>query len=60
MLFRPDGAPVTVTAGCVEGDLGSGNGAVYLTNGDRDLAIVLLPLGTHRVMSLDRATGSWK
>lgn len=60
VLFRPDGTPVTVTTGCVEADLGSGNGAVYLTNGDRDLAIVLLPLGTNRVLSFDRATGSWK
>ncbi|MCH2171182.1 type II secretion system GspH family protein [Myxococcota bacterium] len=50
VLFEPDGLPRPFTpTGCVVGEVGSGAGAVYLSNGRRDYAIVMGPLGTTRV-----------
>ena len=49
VVFTPQGLPVSATAACATGGPGSGAGAVYLTNGNRDIAIVLTPLGTVRV-----------
>lgn len=49
VLFRPDGIPVGFSAACAQGEAGSGGGTVYMTNGDRDYAITLSPLGTPRV-----------
>jgi len=60
VLFRPDGTPVAIDAGCNTGTVGSGNGAIYFTNGDRDQAVVLGALGEVRVHSYDRANGAWK
>jgi prepilin-type N-terminal cleavage/methylation domain-containing protein len=53
VLFRPDGVPVSFsfsggTCGQI-GGTGSGGGALYVTNGERDYAIVLSPLGAVRV-----------
>jgi prepilin-type N-terminal cleavage/methylation domain-containing protein len=53
VLFRPDGIPVSFgfaagTCGQIAGT-GSGGGALYITNGKRDYAIVLSPLGGARV-----------
>lgn len=64
VLFRPDGVPVAITAACVQGQVGSGGGGIYLTNSNgagsgRDYAVVLSPLGVPRVHSFDRATGAW-
>jgi type II secretory pathway pseudopilin PulG len=59
VLFRPDGTPVAIDAGCNTGTVGSGNGAIYFTNGDRDQAVVLSALGTPRAHSWDRANGVW-
>jgi prepilin-type N-terminal cleavage/methylation domain-containing protein len=64
VLFRPDGVPVAFTAACVLGQVGSGGGGVYLTNGaggasGRDYAVILSPLGVARVHSFDRASGAW-
>ena len=57
--FRPDGTPVAIDAGCNAGTVGSGNGAVYFTNGQRDYAVVLSALGGVRTHSWDRAKGTW-
>jgi Tfp pilus assembly protein FimT len=57
--FRPDGTPVAVDSGCNTGPLGSANGAIYITNGERDQAIVLSALGGSRVHGWNRATGQW-
>jgi len=63
-LFRPDGIPVRF-----EGQLGScgtigatalGGGAFYLTNGTRDYAVVLTPMGGVRVHVWDGLAGAWK
>jgi len=53
VLFRPDGVPVPFafaagTCGEIAGT-GSGGGALYVTNGERDYAVVLSPLGSVRI-----------
>jgi len=60
VLFRPDGVPVGVTDGCVPGATGSGGGAVYLDNGQREYAVVLTPLGTVRVSPWEQGGGTWQ
>jgi type II secretory pathway pseudopilin PulG len=57
VVFRPQGVPLSATAACAIGAAGSGAGAVYLTNGERDFAVVLTPLGTVRVHSW--SGGGW-
>jgi prepilin-type N-terminal cleavage/methylation domain-containing protein len=59
VVFAPDGIPYGFDAGCNRGDVGSGNGAIYLTNGRRDYAVVLSPLGTVRVHSWEQGAGQW-
>lgn len=60
VLFRPDGIPVTFDAGCNPGPVGSGAGAVYLSNGRRDYAVVLSPLGGVRVHAWDPSQVAWR
>ena len=43
-----------------EGAIGTGAGAVYLTNGARDYAIVLSPLGGVRVSAWDGSLNQWR
>ncbi len=59
VLFRPEGAPLSFTPACATGAVGSGGGGAYLTNGNRDAAVVLTPLGSARVHLFDRANGNW-
>lgn len=61
VMFRPDGIPVGFNAACAAGQLGTGAGGVYGTNTQRDLAVVLSPLGGVKVHSWDRvlATPAW-
>jgi Tfp pilus assembly protein FimT len=59
VLFKPDGTPVAMDSACNRGTLGSGNGAIYVTNGSRDQAIVLNALGGTTVHSWNRATSAW-
>lgn len=59
VLFRPDGTPVSIDAGCNQGTLGTGTGGIYFTNGERDQAVVLNALGGARVHAWNRATGQW-
>jgi len=48
VMFRPDGKPVTFAGDCSTGATASGGGAIYLTNGVNDTAVVLTPLGASR------------
>jgi prepilin-type N-terminal cleavage/methylation domain-containing protein len=63
VLFGPDGIPVTfvgAVGSCgLLGTLGSAGGALYLTNGERDYAVVLSPLGAVRLYLWNRASGAW-
>jgi prepilin-type N-terminal cleavage/methylation domain-containing protein len=59
MMFRPEGVPVAFTAGCAIDDVGTGAGGVYLTNGKRDYAVVVAPLGRTRVHGWSEGTGGW-
>jgi prepilin-type N-terminal cleavage/methylation domain-containing protein len=60
VMFRPDGIPVGLSAACTAGGVGTGGGAVYVTNGTRDYAVVLSPLGGVRVHAFDRTTNAWR
>lgn len=61
--FRPDGIPIGLegtTTGCGEvGGTGSGSGGLYITNGTRDYAVVLTPLGGVRVHVWNPSAGAW-
>lgn len=59
LLFRPDGTPVAFAPDCTTAGIGSGAGAVYITNGVRDYAAVLMPLGAIRVHTWNRGGGVW-
>ena len=55
MMFRPDGIP-RVFSGAIGScgtvsAVGQGGGALYITNGERDYAVVITPLGGVRVHS---------
>lgn len=62
VLFRADGIPVVFSGSggdCgVVGSTGTGGAALYLTNGKRDYAVVLSPLGAARVHAWS-ASGGW-
>jgi len=60
VAFMPDGRPLGFDAACGMGQLGSGNGAVYLTNGSRDFGIVLNPLGGIRIHLWNPGAGQWQ
>jgi len=60
VMFRADGIPVTFDAACNPGTIGSGNGAVYATNGLRDYAVVLTALGGVRVHAFEPGAAQWR
>lgn len=61
VVFRPDGVPRSYSvAPYTEGAIGTGGGAVYVTNGRRDYAIVLTPLGGVQVNAWNGDTGQWR
>ena len=69
LVFQPDGFPRSYDPGPPFdlGAVGSGAGAIYLTNGNpltgengRDYAIVIKPLGGVRVSGWDPAVGAWQ
>ena len=60
VVFGPDGIPVAFNVACTLGTTGTGAGAIYLTNGDRDYSVVLNPLGTSNVERFDPAQGQWE
>ena len=59
VMFRPDGIPMGFDAACTLGGIGSGGGSIYLTNGIRDYAVVLSPLGSVKVHAWNVAAGAW-
>ena len=63
VLFQADGLPRTFTGGggaCTAiGIAGAGGGGIYLTNNNRDYAVVLRPLGTSRLHKWDPGAGAW-
>jgi Tfp pilus assembly protein FimT len=63
VVFQPDGVPLlfsTNGSSCTQlGIRGEGGGAIYVTNGRRDYAIVLAPLGTSRVLGWNPSSDSW-
>lgn len=62
VLFRPDGVPVGFQDNggpCDPGTTGTGQGAIYLTNNSRDIAVVMNALGGIRSHHWDRANGAW-
>ena len=60
VAFMTDGRPLAFDAACSMGQLGSGNGAVYLTNGLRDYAVVLNPLGGVRIHAWNPGAAQWQ
>jgi len=66
VLFRGgDGVPVTFSGdpvlGCgTIGSIGTGTGAIYMSDGVRDYAALLSPVGGVRVFAWDEARASWR
>jgi len=60
VLFGPQGMPATFTTACVIGGLASGGGAAYVSDGTRDYAAVVNPLGGVRIHSWDTAVNAWR
>ncbi len=60
VVFGPDGIPVAFNAACNLGTTGTGAGAVYVTNGSRNYAVVLNPLGTSNVERFDPVQNAWE
>ena len=59
VLFLPEGIPVAFSDACALGEVGTGAGAVYLTDGNQDSAVVLTPLGGRRTFSWNGLNGQW-
>ena len=57
LMFRAEGPAYGFKSDCTVGAVGSGGGGIYLTNGDRDVAVVITPLGTTRLHRW--GDGSW-
>ena len=57
--FGRDGVPEVFDAACNAGGLGSGAGALYLTNGRRDYAVVMSALGAVRVHNWVEGVNDW-
>lgn len=62
VAFLPDGTPRAYVDDSLAGTgaVGTGAGAIYVTSGDRDYAIVLTPLGAVQVQVWDDAGGAWR
>lgn len=62
VAFLPDGTPRAYVDDSLAGTgaVGTGAGAIYLTSGSRDYAVVLSPLGTVHVQVWDPDTGQWR
>jgi prepilin-type N-terminal cleavage/methylation domain-containing protein len=59
VMFLGNGLPVTFDTACNVGTVGSGGGAIYLTNGQRDYAIVMSPLGAVHVHAFEMGAAQW-
>lgn len=67
VLFRPDGTPRAAVnngaGGTTLGTVGSGSGAIYVTNArdrTRDYAVVMAPLGAVQVLRWDPTAAAWR
>lgn len=64
VVFAPDGTPRSARpdgmGGTVLGAIGSGDGAIYVTNGDREYAVVIAPLGGIRMFQWDANGAQWR
>jgi prepilin-type N-terminal cleavage/methylation domain-containing protein len=60
VVFLPDGMPRAFSTGpFASGPVGAGGGAIYVTSGTRDYAVVLAPLGGVRVHSWNQGADAW-
>lgn len=59
VAFGPDGHPRTELDQSLPDAAGSGGGAVYLTSGSRDFAVVLTPLGKTYVRTWEGGSQGW-
>lgn len=59
VLFRPEGPPRAFSSDCTTGPLGGSGGGIYLTNGDRNTAVTLTPLGVARIHKWLAHDSSW-
>ncbi len=59
VLFRPEGMPLAFDPACVIQGVGNGVGAIYLTDGIHDHAVVVSALGGMTLHSWNDAAGSW-
>jgi prepilin-type N-terminal cleavage/methylation domain-containing protein len=64
VAFRNDGVPVGYSNTCAMGQVGTGGGGVYLTNGgatsgERDYSIILSALGAPKIYAWDAARTAW-
>ena len=62
VLFAPDGTPRALdpSGAALVADVGTGDGAIYLSDGERDHAVVMTALGAVRSYRWDVGDGSWK
>lgn len=60
VMFRSDGTPRAVDGSCAVDALGSGGGGIYLSNAERDVAVVLTPLGASRVLTWNTGASQWQ
>jgi prepilin-type N-terminal cleavage/methylation domain-containing protein len=67
VAFRGDGIPVAFSNACALGNVGSGAGGYYITNGRpglaagdrRDLAVLVSPIGSSKAYTWDAARAMW-
>lgn len=59
VMFRPEGVPLAFSSDCSTGATGTGGGGIYLTNGVRDVAVLVTPLGATRTHSWNPSGGGW-
>jgi len=59
VMFLGNGLPVGFDAACNVDPVGTAGGAIYVTNGQRDYAIVLSALGAVRVHAFDKGANQW-
>jgi hypothetical protein len=64
VLFAPDGTPRSARpdggGGTTMGTIGSGDGAIYITNGQREYSVVMAPLGGIRMFQYDQDGAQWR
>ena len=59
VMFLGNGLPAGFDNACNVDPVGTAGGAIYLTNGQRDYAIVLSPLGAVRVHAFEEGANQW-